>query len=151
VVFLKKEKAMGEKKNHIICRNIALAPSKFRCQFPLVFFGFYRGDGGSKTRQKNVLQNKNSRVKKFLQKNRNKQLKMVFVDSFTTFLGFSKGPPKKKGKKGGELVGCFCVGLRCFGLFCKNLLHVILTPPARYQHPHDANNPQVGHWSLGQL
>merc|ERR1712127_943987 len=42
--------------------------------------------------------------------------------------------------------GCFCVGLRFFGLFCKNLLHVILTPPARYQHPHDANNPQVGHW-----
>ena len=38
------------------------------------------------------------------------------------------------------------MGLRFFGLFCKNLLHVILTPPARYQHPHDANNPQVGHW-----
>jgi hypothetical protein len=26
------------------------------------------------------------------------------------------------------------------------LLRVILTPPARYQHPHDTNNPQVGHW-----
>jgi hypothetical protein len=40
------------------------------------------------------------------------------------------------------------VGLRFFGLFCKNFLRVILTPPARYQHPHDANNPkpQVGHW-----
>jgi hypothetical protein len=38
------------------------------------------------------------------------------------------------------------VELRFFGLFCKNLLHVIWTPPARYQHPHDANNPQVGHW-----
>jgi hypothetical protein len=58
-----------------------------------------------------------------------------------------KGPLKKKKKnKEGESVGCFCVGLRFFGLFCKNLLHVILTPPARYQHPHDANNPQVGHW-----
>jgi hypothetical protein len=51
----------------------------------------------------------------------------------------------KKGhlKKKAESVGCFYVGLRFFGLFCKNLLHVILTPPARYQHPHDANNPQV--------
>jgi hypothetical protein len=62
---------------------------------------------------------------------------------FSTFQG---APKKKKG----ESVGCFCVGLRFFGLFCKNLLHVILTPPARYQHPHDANNPQVGvnvgHW-----
>jgi hypothetical protein len=40
------------------------------------------------------------------------------------------------------------VGLRFFGLFCKALLRAILTPPARcqYQHPHDANNPQVGHW-----
>jgi hypothetical protein len=28
------------------------------------------------------------------------------------------------------------------------LLRVILTPPARYQHPHDANNPQVGHWGI---
>jgi hypothetical protein len=45
-----------------------------------------------------------------------------------------------------EPVGCFYVGLRFFCLFCKMLLHVILTPPARYQHPHDANNPQVGHW-----
>ena len=58
-----------------------------------------------------------------------------------------QGAPQKKTKKNkGESVGCFCVGLRFFGLFCKNLLHVILTPPARYQHPHDANNPQVGHW-----
>jgi hypothetical protein len=38
------------------------------------------------------------------------------------------------------------VGLRFFGLFCKILVRVILTPPAGYQHPHDANNPQVGHW-----
>jgi hypothetical protein len=58
---------------------------------------------------------------------------------------FFKGRLKKK-KKEEESVGCFYVGLRFFGLFCKNLLHVILTPPARYQHPHDANNPQVGHW-----
>jgi hypothetical protein len=59
----------------------------------------------------------------------------------------AKGRPKKKNQKNkGESVGCFCVGLRFFGLFCKNLLHVILTPPARYQHPHNANNPQVGHW-----
>jgi hypothetical protein len=44
-------------------------------------------------------------------------------------------------------LGCFYVGLRLFGLFCKNLLHVILTPPARYQHPHDTNSPPVvGHW-----
>jgi hypothetical protein len=48
-------------------------------------------------------------------------------------------------KQGGGGVGCFYVGLRFFGLFCKNLLHVILTPPASNQHPHDANNPQVGH------
>jgi hypothetical protein len=39
------------------------------------------------------------------------------------------------------------VRLRVFGLFCKMLLRVNLTPPARYQDPHDANNPQVGHWS----
>jgi hypothetical protein len=26
------------------------------------------------------------------------------------------------------------------------LLRVILTPPARYQHPHDTSNPPVGHW-----
>jgi hypothetical protein len=38
------------------------------------------------------------------------------------------------------------VGLRFFGLFCKMLLRVSLTPPTRYQHPHDANNPQLGHW-----
>jgi hypothetical protein len=60
-----------------------------------------------------------------------------------------RGTQKKKNK--GESVGCFCVGLRFFGLFCKNLLYVILTPPARYQHPHDANNPQVASRSLGQL
>jgi hypothetical protein len=29
------------------------------------------------------------------------------------------------------------------GLFCKNLLHVILTPPGRHQHPHDNSNPPV--------
>jgi hypothetical protein len=28
------------------------------------------------------------------------------------------------------------------------LLRVILTSPARYQHPHDANTPQVGHWAI---
>ena len=39
-----------------------------------------------------------------------------------------------------------CVELRFFGLFCKNLLHVILTPPGRYQHPHDTSNPPVGRW-----
>jgi hypothetical protein len=59
----------------------------------------------------------------------------------------NQGAPQKKPKKNkGESVGCFCVGLRFFGLFGKNLLHVILTPPVRYQHPHAANNPQVGHW-----
>jgi hypothetical protein len=26
------------------------------------------------------------------------------------------------------------------------LLHVILTPPGRYQHPHDTSNPPVGRW-----
>jgi hypothetical protein len=40
---------------------------------------------------------------------------------------------------------CFLRGIAFFGLFCKMLLRVILTPPARYQHPHDANNSQVGH------
>jgi hypothetical protein len=33
-------------------------------------------------------------------------------------------PPKKNNKTKGEPVGCFCVGLRFFGLFCKNLLLV---------------------------
>jgi hypothetical protein len=47
-----------------------------------------------------------------------------------------QGPLKKKKKKE-ESVGCFYVGLRFFGLFCTDLLRVILTPPARYQHPHD--------------
>jgi hypothetical protein len=59
-----------------------------------------------------------------------------------------QGASAKKNNKE-ESVGCFYVGwsgIAFFGLFCKNLLHVILTPPARYQHPHDANNPQVGHW-----
>jgi hypothetical protein len=53
-----------------------------------------------------------------------------------------KGPLKKKKKVGRSL----CVELRLFGLFCKNLLHVILTPPGRYQHPHDTSNPPVGRW-----
>ena len=67
--------------------------------------------------------------------------------SFGFLVEFFQGAPKKiKNKNKEESVGCFYVGLRFFGLFCKNLLHVILTPPARYQHPHDANNPQVGHW-----
>jgi hypothetical protein len=45
---------------------------------------------------------------------------------------FKQGASKKKEKENKEeSVGCFCVGLRFFGLFCKNLLHVILTPPAR--------------------
>jgi hypothetical protein len=57
----------------------------------------------------------------------------------------SKGRLKKEKEKE-ESVGCFYVGLRFFGLFCKMSLRVILTPPARYQHPHDANNPQVGRW-----
>ena len=55
------------------------------------------------------------------------------------------GPLKKiniKHKVGRSL----CVELRFFGLFCKNLLHVILTPPGRYQHPHDTSNPPVGRW-----
>jgi hypothetical protein len=39
-----------------------------------------------------------------------------------------------------------CVELRFFCLFCKNLLHVILTPPGRYYHPHDTSNPPVGRW-----
>ena len=40
----------------------------------------------------------------------------------------------------------FLRGIAFFCLFCKILLRVIMTPPARHQHPHDANNPQVGHW-----
>jgi hypothetical protein len=63
----------------------------------------------------------------------------------------TQGAPKKRIKKKEEPVGCFYVGLRFFGLFCKVLLRVILTPPARYQHPHDANNPQPPSRSLGQL
>jgi hypothetical protein len=55
-----------------------------------------------------------------------------------------KGHLKKTKKT--EPVGCFYVGLPFFGLLRKLSLRVILTPPARYQHPHDANNPQVGHW-----
>jgi hypothetical protein len=62
--------------------------------------------------------------------------------------GASKKKPKNKEESVGCFKHCFCVGLRFFGLFCKNLLHVILTPPARYQHPHDANNPQVGHGAI---
>jgi hypothetical protein len=58
-----------------------------------------------------------------------------------------QGAPKKETKQNKEeSVGCFYVGLRFFGLFCKMLLRVILTPPARYQHPHDTNNPPVGRW-----
>jgi hypothetical protein len=52
---------------------------------------------------------------------------------------------KKKDKVGRSL----SVGLRFFGLVCKSLLHVILTPPGRYQHPHDTSNPPVasiGRW-----
>jgi hypothetical protein len=51
-------------------------------------------------------------------------------------------PPKNKGKFGRSL----SVGLRFLGLFCKNLLRVILTPPGRYQHPHDTSNLPVGRW-----
>jgi hypothetical protein len=57
----------------------------------------------------------------------------------------AQGAPKKRKKENkGEPVGCFYVGLRFFGLFYKKMLRVILTPPVRYQHPHDNNNPPVG-------
>jgi hypothetical protein len=56
-----------------------------------------------------------------------------------------KGPLEKK-KKPHKVGRSLCVELRFFGLFCKNLLHVILTPPGRYPHPHDTSNPPVGRW-----
>jgi hypothetical protein len=55
----------------------------------------------------------------------------------------------KDKKKAGRLLSV--VGLRFFCRFCQNLLRVILTPPGRYQHPHDTNNPPVASRSLGQL
>jgi hypothetical protein len=42
----------------------------------------------------------------------------------------ARGAQKNKQKNKGESVGCFYVGLRFFGLFCKMLLRVILTSPA---------------------
>jgi hypothetical protein len=57
-----------------------------------------------------------------------------------------QGAPSFFLKEEEEPVGCFQVGLRFFGLFYKNLLRLILTPPARYQHLHDTNNPPVGRW-----
>jgi hypothetical protein len=52
----------------------------------------------------------------------------------------------KKNKKQGGVGRLFLGGIAFFCLFCKILLRLILTPPARYQHPHDTSNPPVGRW-----
>jgi hypothetical protein len=69
----------------------------------------------------------------------------------------AQGAQKKK-KLGGfgrlSVVFTWDVGLCFFGLFCT-VLDVVarhfLTPPARCQHSHDANNPQVPGWVAGAI
>jgi hypothetical protein len=89
--------------------------------------------------------------KTFYKKVEEKNCSLSLFSPSISFIAFFKGHLKKQKNKQ-ESVGCFYVGLRFFGLFCKMLLRLILTPPARYQHPHDTNNPPVGRWGCtGQL
>jgi hypothetical protein len=68
---------------------------------------------------------------------------VVDRDHSTTQTQGASAPPPPKNKR--EWVGCFYVGCG-IAFFWPFLLRIILTPPARYQHPHGTNNPPVGHW-----
>jgi hypothetical protein len=50
-----------------------------------------------------------------------------------------QGAPKKKGQSRSVAFSGIAI---CWPI----LLRLILTPPARHQHPHDTNNPPVGRW-----